>query len=105
MTYTVADFTNEGNGYYRIDFRGILATEFDETVSASFLRNGDTVGQTAIYSVDTYVYLYGASEGSALVSLLQATHVYGEAAKLYTDPTRIPDGVDPSKDDIDWELQ
>jgi len=102
--YTASDFTDEGNGYYRIDFRGIMATEFNETVSASFERNGEAVGQTATYSVNSYIYLYQNSSDETLAALLQATYLYGDAADLYTDPMRVATGVDPTKEDLDWKL-
>ncbi|MGM9650494.1 MAG: leucine-rich repeat domain-containing protein [Faecousia sp.] len=81
-SYDVAALTPE-NGVYRVDFNGILATEFDKPVTAVFKRNGEQIGQTATYSVNSYIYSNQDSTDAALQALVQATYNYGASAQYY----------------------
>ena len=72
------------NGKYVVYFRGINATEYNDAVTASFYRNGVQVGQSAVYSVNSYVYAKQLnSDDAALAELVKATFNYGRAAKYY----------------------
>ena len=83
-TYNVSDLEKDSNGYYILYFRNILATEFDSTVTAVFLRNGVQVGQTMTYSVNSYVYTAQNSSNTLLANLMQATYNYGASAYEYS---------------------
>ena len=82
-TFTSADFT-EADGVYTLLYRGILATEFDSTVTAKFYRNGEEIGQTMTYSVNSYVYTAQNSSNTALAELMKATYNYGASAEKYS---------------------
>ena len=82
-TYSAADFLNEGNGTYRINVRGIHFSQFDTAVTARFYRNGEQIGQTLTYSVNSYIYRNQDTSNAALRELLRATYVYGESAYEY----------------------
>ena len=81
-TYKVSDLTKEGDNYV-VYFRGILATEYGDVVTATFY-NGDTqVGQSATYSVNSYVYSKQGDSNTALADLVKATYNYGVSASAY----------------------
>lgn len=77
-------FTDLGNGLYAVSFAGISATEFADTVSASFFRNSAQVGNTVSYSVNTYVCAKQADGNAALAALVRALYCYGTSAAAYT---------------------
>ena len=121
-------FKREANGTYRVDFNGVFATQFNETVEARFLRDGVEIGQYATYSVNSYLYTNQANPDAILAALVKATYNYGLSARLYaglgdysievepeipTPPTPdtpeveegyMPTGKDEEKDDLDWDL-
>ena len=82
-TYSSADFKDNGDGSYSLYIRGICFTQFDDAIVASFYSNGEQVGQTLTYSVNTYVYRNQNTSNVALRDLLRATYLYGESAKAY----------------------
>ena len=82
-TYSSADFKDNGDGSYSLYIRGICFTQFDDAIVASFYSNGEQVGQTLTYSVNTYVYRNQNTSNEALRDLLRATYLYGESAKAY----------------------
>ncbi|MBQ3015220.1 MAG: leucine-rich repeat protein, partial [Clostridia bacterium] len=83
-SYNVSELDVSDDGYYYIYFRGILATEFDSEITANFVRNGETVGQTMHYSVNSYVYSQQTSGTNAnLKALMEATYNYGASAYAY----------------------
>ena len=86
QTFTAEDFTpvyGKENTWY-VTVRGICATEFADTVSASFFRDGVQIGRTVGYSVNTYI---GAACDNAavpaLAQLVKALYNYGCSAKAY----------------------
>ena len=87
QTFDADDFTAvEGkNDTWYITFRNISATEFDDAVAASFVRGGETVGRTVVYSVNTYICNAQNTDAAAnLAQMLQALYNYGVAAKAYS---------------------
>lgn len=85
QTFTAEDFHANGeNGCY-VDFCGIYANEFDETVTASFAQNGVPLGRTLSYSVNAYVCSTQNAEHSGLRALVRALYNYGVSAAAYTD--------------------
>ncbi len=80
--YTADDFVTEGSKYV-IYFRGILATEYDDVVTASFYDGDTQVGQNAEYTVNSYVYSMQNSTDTALAALVKATYNYGVSAVAY----------------------
>ena len=81
--YNVSELKANSDGYYTVYFRGILATEYDDVVTASFYRDGVQVGQSVTYSVNSYVYSKQLGDDTALAELVKATFNYGRAAKYY----------------------
>lgn len=85
VSYGKNDFILDSDGYYKLYFRGIYFTEFDDAVVATFMRNGVQVGQTLNYSVNTYIYKNQNHSDSATRELMRATYNYGASAKLYAN--------------------
>ena len=81
---TFTSFTAIGGGIYEVSFTGIEANEFAENVTASFARNGATVGNTLTYSVNAYVQSKQADSNAALQALVKALYNYGASAAAYT---------------------
>ena len=83
-TFDADDFISCGDGLWYVDFRGIKATEFDDTVTASFAQNGTQVGRTVGYSVNTYICSTQNSTAiPGLAQLVQALYNYGKSAEEY----------------------
>ncbi len=83
-SYNVNDLVaNEDTGYYIVYFRGILATEYGDVVTASFYDGYTQVGQSATYSVNSYVYSKQGDAEANLAALVKATYNYGKSAELY----------------------
>lgn len=87
-TQTFTEFTDLGNGKYAVTFDGIMATEFDDTVTASFKRSGETVGRTVSYSVNTYICGTQNCGNANLEALVKALYDYGASAKAYADTNK-----------------
>ena len=82
-SYNVSGLAKEGENYV-VYFRGILATEYDDVVTATFYNaNGEQVGQSAEYSVNSYVYSKQGDSDNALADLVKATYNYGVSASAY----------------------
>lgn len=84
-TQTITDFKSaEGKtNIYSFTYRGIYATEFNATVSASFFRNGAQVGNTLNTSVNTYICGKQNNANVKLRELVQAIYNYGVSAEIY----------------------
>lgn len=82
--YTKNDFILDSDGYYKIYYRGIYFTEFDDAVVATFHRNGAQIGQTLNYSINTYVYKNQNHQDQATRELMRATYNYGASAYTYS---------------------
>lgn len=83
-TQTYTEFADLGNGKYFITFDGIKATEFDDIVIARFLRNGEQIGATVNYSVNTYICGTQNVDNANLQALVRALYNYGVSAKAYS---------------------
>ena len=73
-------------GTYVLDFDKIYAYEYAETITFQFYVNGQQVGQSLNYSVNTYLnakYDYNGTNANNLKALLLAIHNYGKAAIAY----------------------
>jgi len=85
-TYTAEDVQEYGNGMYCVCFYNIIADEFDNAVTATFRVNGEQVGRTMTYSVNSYVYSKQADMSVAYLSdLVKAIYNYGAAAYAYVN--------------------
>ena len=82
--YNIPQARINPNGSYSTVFTGISATEFDDTVTAIFKKDGVQVGQTLTYSVNSYVYSMQNNESVPyLADLVKAIYNYGQSAKAY----------------------
>ena len=81
--YTATDLVDAGNGKYYLYFDELKATTFDDTVTATILSDGQTVGQTVTYSVNSYIYRNQNTDNVTLGQLLEAIYNYGHSAKEY----------------------
>lgn len=76
----------ETEGTWYVEVREIQATEFNDTVSASFLRSGEQIGRTVNYSVNTYIAgAYGNEAAPTLAQLVRALYNYGCSASNYAN--------------------
>ena len=82
-TYALSELAADGNGNYTVYFRGILATEYADVVTAALYDGDVQVGQSVTYSVNSYVYSMQESADAALAALVQATYNYGASAEDY----------------------
>ena len=89
-TYKVSEIDCDSDGRYSVRLNGIMAYEFDETITAEFIKNGEAVGETLSYSVNSYIVymneLYASSTDETeakLVELVRAISCYGNSAKAY----------------------
>ena len=81
--FTANDFYTE-DGKYVVYFRGINANEYDMVVSAIFYKDGTQIGNTAEYSVNSYIFSkQNDTETENLAALVQATYNYGVSAEAY----------------------
>ena len=74
-----------GNGEYYLDIPGIQATDFDTTVTAEFYDNGEPIGQTLNYSVNTYICGTQNTSNATLQTLVRALYNYGASAAAYNN--------------------
>ena len=82
--YTIPESRVNSNGTYSTTFTGISATEFDDTVTAVFKKDGVQVGQTLTYSVNSYVYSMQDNDTVPyLADLVKAIYNYGASARAY----------------------
>lgn len=85
QAFDADEFVSCGDGLWYVDFRGIKATEFDDTVTASFAQNGTQVGRSVGYSVNTYICSTQNNTAiPGLAQLVQAIYNYGASAKVYS---------------------
>ena len=82
-TQTFDAFEDASNGRYYITFDGIMATEFDDTVTATFYRDGTQIGAAVNYSVNTYICGMQNCDNANLKALVRALYNYGAAAAEY----------------------
>lgn len=86
QTFTAEDFkqvSGKENTYY-VDFRGITAKEFADTVSASFFCNGTEIGRTVSYCVNAYICsVMNTDSNPSLSQLVRALYNYGKSAADY----------------------
>ena len=72
------------DGRYTVNFDGILAYEFDDAITVGFERNGEAIGETATFSVNTYaLYFMLNNADEALSELAGAIAAYGKSANNY----------------------
>ena len=83
VEFTADDFVTDENGNSVVYFRGIMATEYDEVVTAAFYNGETQVGESITYSVNSYVYSKQAVTDAALAELVKATYNYGVSADNY----------------------
>jgi hypothetical protein len=81
--YNVSDLTPSENGTYKIYFNKVMAHEMDDTVTLTFLLNGEEIGNTLTYSVNSYIAATNTSAGTPLAALVKALACYGASAKAY----------------------
>lgn len=84
--YTTTSFGHDDtNNLYYVDMCDIEATEFDDTVTATFLNSRDNtqIGRTASYSVNTYVCSMQNCADANLRALVRALYNYGASASNY----------------------
>lgn len=82
QTFTSFEPVEGETNIYRICYRGIYASEFGATVSASFHRDGAKVGNTLKYCVNAYV-CSKQDAGGTLGPLVKTIYNYGVSALTY----------------------
>ena len=83
-TFSASNLVYASEGKYYLYFDGIMATEFDEPVTAVIKQGATQVGRTFVYSVNTYIQKNQNDTGQ-LGAMLKAIYNYGQSAKLYAE--------------------
>ncbi|MBQ3355563.1 MAG: leucine-rich repeat domain-containing protein [Oscillospiraceae bacterium] len=82
--YAYEDMATDDTNTCRVVFRGISASEYGDVVTAILKNNGEQVGQTLTYSVNSYVYSkQNDTAVENLAQLVKAIYNYGKSAKDY----------------------
>ncbi len=70
---------------YYLFFNKVMAREFDEPITAVIKQNGEQIGRTLIYSVNTYIQTQTNNAGvpDSMKELLKSVFYYGKSAKAY----------------------
>ncbi len=83
------NFTSEDfepvSGYtdrYCLTFNNLLANDMRKTVYFRGYQNGKLAGDTATYSIESYVSAH-INDGNKVADLIKAMYLYGEAAKAF----------------------
>lgn len=84
-TQSFTEFEPAGEGRYAVTFDGVKATEFDDAVEASFKLNGQPIGRTISYSVNTYISGTQDCGNANLEALVKALYNYGASAAAYAE--------------------
>ena len=80
----VSALDREDDGRYTVSFDGILAYEFDDAITVGFERGGETIGESAVFSVNSYALYYMLNNADeALRELAGAIAAYGKSAYNY----------------------
>jgi hypothetical protein len=80
--FTAEDFTKDGNRYVvTIDY--LTSKQYDEVITGTFYVDGEQIGSTLTYSVNSYIYRNVSSATGAKAALLKAIYVYGETMKAF----------------------
>ena len=81
------DYTSEDlvykNGRYYLDFCKFGATRFDQEITAVILLDGQQIGRSVTYSVNSYIYTNQNVADEVMRELLHAMYNYGCSANLY----------------------
>ena len=82
--YNVAELPME-DGRYVIYFDKVRSYEYDEVITATFEKNGEQVGSTLTYSINTFLYrnYESAKYGDADKNLMKALYTYGVSIAKY----------------------
>ncbi|MBO5313333.1 MAG: hypothetical protein J6B29_05140 [Clostridia bacterium] len=66
-----------------LDF--LSSVQYDEVITATFIRNGEQVGSTLTYSINSYLYrnAENTAHGENALNLMKALYVYGETMYSY----------------------
>ena len=82
-TQDFTEFKSVKDNVYSVFFCGIYASEYNADVCASFSRNGDPIGNTLKYRVNTYVCSMQDCGNGRLSALVKAMYNYGKSALEY----------------------
>ena len=83
--YDISTLKADKDGKYRINFNGVMAHEFDDAIVASFYLNGEEVGNTLTYSINSYVADTNTAVDTTLAKIVKAAYNYGASAKAYKE--------------------
>lgn len=82
--YDVSTLTPDAQGKYTVHVYNVMAHEFDKEITVNFVRDGEVVGQTLTYSVNTYTVValdYISDEKTK--NLIKAIYNYGASVVNY----------------------
>jgi uncharacterized protein YkuJ len=83
--YDASELTKDGNRYV-VYFNGARSYEYEETVTATFERDGVQVGSTFVYSINTFLlrnYQNTGKYNANAINLMKAIYIYGESIAKY----------------------
>jgi len=79
-TYTVSEFTDNGDGTYYAYFAGLNAHQMRQAVDMTIMNGDIAVSNTVRYSIASYVAKYQTSTNAQLVNLITSMLIYGDSA-------------------------
>ena len=82
--YDVSELTKDGDRYV-VYFPGVRSYEYNETVTATFERDGVQVGSTFVYSINTFLAknYESAKYDANAKELMKAIYTYGDSIAKY----------------------
>ncbi len=82
--YKASELTKDGNRYV-VYFPGVRSYEYEETITATFERDGVQVGNTLTYSINTFLLrnYEKATYSAEARDLMKAIYIYGESIAKY----------------------
>ena len=83
QVFNVSELIAEQGTTYEICFTDVMVTEYDSDITAEFVRDGETVGETLTYSVNIYIYEVQDNTDAEFAALVKAIYLYGKAAADY----------------------
>ena len=75
----------KNDGYYVVYYNGLVASELDEQITVTVMKDGEAIGQTLTLSANAYLAYQQTSGNEALANLVKALYAYGIAANAFAE--------------------
>ena len=83
-TFTYEDFESVGNDQYTFMLDGIRVIEYGSVLTCTIYNDGEQIGRTFTYSVNTYIQKnQGSTNPTAEQEFTRALYLYGKSARTF----------------------